>query len=218
MAAARGSRRRTAEEVESHGGPVEGAGSRPQELATAASPPLPPQAQKRPSDSGRDNESLGIVFQMTKAAIDLQFSVAERLDTKVRTYFGFAATVYTVAQALVLRSDIHDKLGSNAGAVQGLAIGATVLLVATMVVTLNALRPLDEEATSEDNLRDLLERGFTGDERAGADGVNLMIGELHRRKKTNKIRNNRLTVVIVATAVTALVAFVQVVLAVEAIT
>jgi hypothetical protein len=159
-----------------------------------------------------------MVFQMTQAAIELQFRIAERLDTKIRTYFGFAASVYTVAQALVLRSDIHEKLGSTAETVRWLAIGGALLLVITMGVTLNALRPLDENVVSEDNLRKLLERGFTGDERAGADGVNLMIGELHSRKQTNKVRNERLVVAMALTAATILVAFVQIWLAVEAVT
>jgi hypothetical protein len=182
------------------------------------SPPLPPSAQRRSGDTGRDDESLDVIFEMTKAAIDLQFSIAERVDSKIRAYFGFAATVYGVAQALVLNSGVHEKLGDYIGAVEGLAIAATVLLVGTMVATLHALRPHDEQEVSDTKLRDLLNRGFRGDERVGAEGINLMIGQLNRRQRTNKVRHDRLKFVIVMTGVTALVAFVQVVLAVEALT
>jgi hypothetical protein len=194
------------------------AGSRSEESLAAESPPLPPRAQSRPGGLGRDDASLSIVFEMVRTAIDLQFSVAERIDSKIRAYFGFAATVYTVAQAIVLKGDVHEKLGSQAGTVQALAIGATVLLVITLAVTLIALRPQDEDDVSESNLRDLLTRGFQGDERTGADGVNLMIGQLNRRKATNGVRHDRLLAVIVTTGITVLVAFVQVALTVEAVT
>jgi hypothetical protein len=182
-----------------------------------SSPPLPPSAQRRPGGSGRDDESLNVVFEMTRAAIDLQFSIAERVDSKIRAYFGFAATVYGVAQALVLNSGVHEKLGSYASALEYLAVAATLLLVGTMVATLHALRPHDEQEVSDAKLRDLLQRGFRGDERVGAEGINLMIGQLKRRQRTNKARHDRLRVVIVMTGVTALVAFVQIALAVEAL-
>jgi hypothetical protein len=181
-------------------------------------PPLPPSVQRRPGGTGRDDESLRVVFEMAKAAIDLQFSIAERVDSKIRAYFGFAATVYGVAQALVLNSGVHEKLGSYASALEYLAIVATLLLVGTMVATLHALRPHDEQEVSDAKLRDLLNRGFRGDERVGAEGINLMIGQLNRRQCTNNVRHDRLKVVIVMTGVTALVAFVQVALAVEALT
>ena len=155
---------------------------------------------------------------MVKTAIDLQFKVTERIDSKVRAYFGFAATVYAVAQAIVLKSDVHEKLGSQASTVQGLAIAATAMLVVAMIATLNALRPIDEHDVSEIKLRELLERGYSGDSQAGADGINLMIGQLHRRRSTNEKRTDRLNAQIVVIGITVLVAFVQVALAVEAVT
>jgi hypothetical protein len=183
----------------------------------AESPPRPPEVPGRPGEPERDDESVSIVFEMVKTATDLQFKIAERVDSKVRAYFGFGATVYTVAQAIVLKSDVHEKLGSKAGTVQGLAIAATVLLVLALACTLNALRAVDEEDVSEAKLAHLLERGYTGDQKTGADGVNLMIGQLHRRKATNETRTTRLTFVIWTVGLTALVAFVQVAVAVETV-
>ena len=184
----------------------------------AAQPPTPPDDRPDASGGSRDDQSVGIVFDMVKTAIELQFKIAERIDSKIRTYFGFAATVYAVAQAIVLKSDVHDHLGSRAGEVSILAIAATGVLVAALVVTVYALRPLDEDDVSEASLRKLLTRGFTGDRKAGADGVNLLIGQLESRGETNKIRAKRLTGVIWACSIAAFVAFVEVALAVEAVT
>jgi hypothetical protein len=188
------------------------------EVSVRESPPLPPDPSGGRAGAPRDDESLGVVLEMVRAAIDLQFKIAERVDSKIRTCFGFSATVYAVAQAIVLRSDVHEKLGDRAGTIQGLAIAATVALLITMAATLHALRPIDEQDVSEENLRELLTRGYRGDRKTGADGVNLMIGQLERRKSKNKVRTDRLSIVIGLVGVTVLIAFVEVALAVEAVT
>lgn len=167
---------------------------------------------------GRDDEGVSIVFDMTKTAVDLQFRISERIDAKVRAYFGFTATVYAVAQAIVLKDDVHSELGSTGDIVSALAIGATVLLLLALGTALHALRPQDEDDVSEANLRNLLRRGYSGDNKAGSDGVNLLIGELHRRKNTNATRVERLTKVIVVSAIAAAVAIAEVAVAVAAVT
>ncbi len=113
---------------------------------------------------------------------------------------------------------MHTNLGSRADAVGVLAIAATGALLVALVVAVHALRPVEEKDVSEDNLRKLLTDAYQGDKRAGSDGVNLLIGQLHRRKETNKTRADRLRAVIFVAAVAALIAVVEVALAVEAVT
>jgi hypothetical protein len=187
-------------------------------MSPAERPPAPPSDDPGWKEPGRDDQSVGIVFDMVKIAIDLQFRISERIDSKIRVYFGFAATVYAVAQAIVLKDDVHNQLGAKAGTVSGLAIAATVALVLALTMAVYALRPEEEQDVSEENLRKLLTRGYKGDLKAGADGVNLLIGQLNRRKATNKTRTDRLTAVIIFAGVAALIAFLEVALAVEAVT
>lgn len=168
--------------------------------------------------TGRDDPSLNLVYDMTKTQVDLQFKVTERLDAKTRTYAGFVVTVYAAVQAIVLKDDIHEKLGSTADVVGGLAIAATVGLVLCLGAAIHALRSLRESAVSEENLRDLARRAYQGDTQAGARGVNLLIGELHRRKVQNKARNERLKAVILLTFLTVAVTIAQLAFAVEAVT
>ncbi len=173
---------------------------------------------RNPEAAERDDPSISIVFEMVKAAIDLQFKIAERIDAKIRAYFGFAATIYAVAQAIVLKNDVHTRLGSKAGTVSGLAIAATALLVVALFTAVSALRTMDEQDVSEENLRKLLRRAYTGDRKAGSEGVNLLIGQLNRRKATNKVREHRLWAVIITVAAATLIAILEVALAVEAVT
>ena len=153
---------------------------------------------------------------MVKGATDLQFSIAERIDSKVRAYFGFATTVYGVVQALVL--GLSPNLGSQAHAVRDAAIVATAALLVAMITAVLALRTQDEADVSEENLRELLIETYSGDGQAAGKGINLLIGQLQRRKTANAQRDSRLTVVMWVSAVAAAIAIVEIAIAVEVVT
>jgi len=189
----------------------------PPAAAPGGGPPAPPGEPGQPY-TGRDDHSVGIVFDMTKAAVELQFRIAERFDSKIKGYFGFAATVFAVAQAIVLKNDVHSNLGSKQGTVAGLAIASAVLLVIALFTAIWALAPQDEKDVSEDNLRSLARQAYEGDRSAGARGVNLLIGQLNRRKETNAERHRRMVVLMWVAGAGAFIAFLEVALAVEAVT
>src|SRR5207253_969569 len=127
-------RRRTAEGTPHSGGapPVDRPGQSPGTLPTSSPPSQPP--GKDPGEWGEGaTPDVSIVFEITKAAVDLQFRIAERLDVKARNYFAAAATLYGVAQALVLRDDVRQHLGDKAGTISALAIASAVVLALALV-------------------------------------------------------------------------------------
>jgi hypothetical protein len=72
----------------------------------AEQPPAEPPDQPVEGGSARDDHSVTIVHDMVKTAIDLQYQIAERIDSKVRVYFGAAVTMYTAVQVIVLKDDV----------------------------------------------------------------------------------------------------------------
>ena len=51
------------------------------------------------------------MLDITKSEIDAEFSIAERYETKARTFFGFAVVLFGVTQAYVLRGHF-EKLSA----------------------------------------------------------------------------------------------------------
>jgi hypothetical protein len=187
------------------------------EQAPPGSPPLP--GNDPASPQGPDNASISTVASMVQSAINLQFSIAERLDTKIKTYFGFAAAAFGAAQAIVLRHDVHSRLGKFAtDALPFLAWVAAGGLVIALLATIWALTTKTEHDLPGDKLRAYLERGFLGDVKAGPDGINLLIGLLVRRQDTNRTRVFRLRIVILMSALVGLACFLEILLAVGSVT
>jgi hypothetical protein len=72
------------------------AGSPPSgETMSTTNPPDPP-------------NPLSLIFEVTKAEVDLQFKLAERFDAKGRGFFTIAAAFFVAAQTIALRADVLD--------------------------------------------------------------------------------------------------------------
>lgn len=151
---------------------------------------------------------------MTRDGLDLQFKVAERIDSKVRGYVGFSTAVFAVAQALALREDVRQALGSFELIFQLLVIGSAGLLLVTLGSAVWALLPQREADVPIETLRAYLRRAHSGSLEAGTEAVNFMIGQLERRRSKNTERNGRLRVVVVLVAVSAVASILEIAIAV----
>ncbi|MCW2952731.1 MAG: hypothetical protein JWQ48_1901 [Conexibacter sp.] len=151
---------------------------------------------------------------MTRDALDLQFKVAERVDAKVRGYVGFATAAFAIAQALALRADVRNALGSWDTVFQVLVVTSAALLLITLASAVWALLPQSEADVPVERLREFLRQAHAGGSEAGTAAVNFMIGQVERRRRTNRERNRRLSVVVWLVALSAFVSVLEIGLAV----
>jgi hypothetical protein len=182
---------------------------------SAPSSPGPPQHGGAPSSSS-EAPDLSVVFDITKGAVDMQFRIAERLDSKARNYFAAAATVFGVVQALTLNDAVRNALGGHADEVRWLTLGAAFALAVTLLASVRAIRPRDEYEFEPEQLRELLSRSYV-DPKAPADAVNDLIGVLDLRMEANEGRVEDLKIVTSIAAISAFLSITQLVFVVQAL-
>jgi len=180
-------------------------------------PPEQPPSQRGHGAEEEGTPSLHLVYDMVKTGIDMQFKISERLDAKARNYLAAAATVYAVAQGLVLNSDVRNRIGGRADELEVLAVIAAATLLASLVATLFAIRSRAEKEIPSETLRALAKSAYEEDSTTDANAVNLLIGVLDRRKVQNAARNRALTVVMWTAGFATLVSCLELILAVEAL-
>lgn len=161
----------------------EGTGSSPpggQELQTTT-PPEPP-------------KPLSMLFEVTKAEVDLQFKLAERFDSKGRGFFTIAAAFFAATQTIALRSDVLNSLAADQkDRVLIIASFAAAALGMGMFALWALTRPTADMEFEPQKLRDRLNEI---DEPYAADHiVNSYISLLEERQSANATRRRRLTFV-----------------------
>ena len=184
----------------------------------AGQPPADPPETGGGAQEHEYSSDVGIVFEITKSALDMQLRISERLDAKARNYFAFATAVFGAAQALVLRGEVREALGVQVRDVATLALFAGLVLVLALLAAVVAIAPRSEFDMKPAKLRELLTSVYRGDAKAAADGVNLLIGLLDRRQKTNQARVVWLWAVVVLAGLSGLLSSTELVLAVRALT
>lgn len=80
-----------------------------------------------------DESVLKALLDVAKAELDMEFKISERFDSKARTFFGFAAGLFGVTQAFVLRSNFDNLSMARDHALKWTILSAAVLFAVAIV-------------------------------------------------------------------------------------
>lgn len=158
------------------------AGSPPSgETMSTTNPPDPP-------------NPLSLIFEVTKAEVDLQFKLAERFDAKGRGFFTIAAAFFVAAQTIALRADVLDALKPDQkDTILTIACFAAAALGLGMFALWALTRPSADMEYDAERLRERLTKA---DEPFAVDHMlNSYISLLHVRQHANQTRRRRLSYV-----------------------
>jgi hypothetical protein len=157
------------------------------ERAATATPASPANPRFDELFSGDAPASLDYVFETARTAVDMQFRIAERLDTKARALAAAATAYFGAVQAIALRGDVLDR-ARDTSSLELLAYGAGVFLAVGLVATMIAVRLRREKDYPYDRLFESLTEVLRVNNRVAFDLAALHLTLAKERKEANRRR------------------------------
>lgn len=144
-----------------------------------------------PVIEGPSPESLSEVLSVARAAVDQEFSIAERLDAKARSLVTISAQWFAVSQAVAaVAFSAHKPHDWMLWTVGGTAVVGACALSTLFILCSDVWKIRDEEAVSPRGLLQMLDTALT--ESAVTKFVQHYASLLQDRRKTNKSRSEAL--------------------------